>query len=42
MFSEFENMFDKIKNTVKQQVNKPEQDYSNTPQKYQISGREIH
>ena len=32
-------MFNQIKNTVKQQVNKPEQDYANTPQRYQIGGR---
>jgi hypothetical protein len=32
-------MFDKFKNTVIQQVNKPDQDYANTPQKYQIAGR---
>lgn len=39
MFSDFENMFGKIKNSVIQQVNKPQQDYSNTPQKYTINGR---
>lgn len=42
MFSDFENMFGKIKDSVKQQVQnatKPELDYSSTPQKYNINGR---